>query len=119
MSRVPSSDTSATPPHVPYEQSGQLNYVRVSRSAPDDKFLKILVSNNTAGCIIGKSGQAIAELQQSTSCRIKISQSGDYFPGTNERVCLIAAKEDFMRAGLEAILRKFREVSYWRELVLM
>ena len=51
--------------------------------------IKILISNNIAGSIIGRMGQSISELQVESQTRIKISQSSDYYPGTQERVCLI------------------------------
>jgi KH domain len=51
--------------------------------------IKLLISNNSAGSIIGRSGQSISELQMESQTRIKISQSSDYYPGTQDRVCLI------------------------------
>jgi KH domain len=36
-------------------------------------------------------GQSISELQVESQTRIKISQSSDYYPGTQDRVCLIQA----------------------------
>lgn len=51
--------------------------------------LKLLVSNNVAGSIIGRSGQTISELQTQSNTRIKLSQAGDFYPGTQDRVCLI------------------------------
>ncbi len=51
--------------------------------------IKMLISNNIAGSIIGRMGQSISKLQVESQTRIKISQSSDYYPGTQERVCLI------------------------------
>ena len=53
--------------------------------------IKLLISNNIAGSIIGRMGQSISELQLESQTRIKISQSSDYYPGTIDRVCLIQA----------------------------
>jgi RNA-binding protein Nova len=52
-------------------------------------FFKILVPSMAAGAIIGKGGETIAMLQQETQTRIKMSKATDYFPGTNERVCIV------------------------------
>jgi hypothetical protein len=51
--------------------------------------IKMLISNNVAGSIIGRMGQSISELQIETQTRIKISQSSDYYPNTQDRVCFI------------------------------
>ncbi|OQV12988.1 RNA-binding protein Nova-1 [Hypsibius exemplaris] len=52
-------------------------------------FFKILVPSVAAGAIIGKGGETIAMLQQDTQTRIKMSKATDFFPGTNERVCVV------------------------------
>ena len=51
--------------------------------------LKILVSNNVAGSLIGKAGSSINDIQTETGARIKLSQSHEFFPGTQYRVVLI------------------------------
>lgn len=68
--------------------------------------MKILVSNNMAGSIIGRSGQTISELQSQSSSRIKLSQSGDCYPGTSERVCLIQGQTENVKIAVGLILRK-------------
>ena len=45
--------------------------------------------DNTAGAIIGKSGKTISELQAQSKARIKVSQTADFYPGTNERTVLL------------------------------
>jgi RNA-binding protein Nova len=52
--------------------------------------IKFLISNLSAGFLIGKAGAAIIELQSSTKARVNIAQSGDLFPGTLERAVLVA-----------------------------
>ena len=71
--------------------------------------LKLLVSNNTAGSVIGKSGQTIAEIQAITQCRIKLSQANDYFPGTSERVCLLQGSPTSIKLAVAHVLNKFRD----------
>lgn len=55
--------------------------------------LKFLVSNNLAGALIGKGGAAVNLLQQETGARVKVSQSADLYPGTQERVVLVTGAE--------------------------
>lgn len=64
--------------------------------------IKLLVSNNVAGSIIGRAGQTISDLQSQTSARIKLSQTGDCYPGTQDRVCLVQGQLDNVKqaAGL-------------------
>lgn len=71
--------------------------------------LKILVSNNLAGSIIGRSGQTIMELQSESSAKIRLSQSGDFFPGTNDRVCLIHGSLNKVKKGVALVLGKLYE----------
>lgn len=44
--------------------------------------IKMLVSASLAGCLIGKGGSTIHDLQERTGARIKLSQNNDFFPGT-------------------------------------
>ena len=44
--------------------------------------LKLLVTNNVAGSLIGKGGMTINELQMTSGARIKLSQAQDFFPNT-------------------------------------
>jgi predicted PilT family ATPase len=59
------------------------------RHMPDRTILKMLVTDNIAGAIIGKNGKAIADIQEECGARIKVSQTADFYPGTSERTILI------------------------------
>uniref|UniRef100_A0A7R9WB75 K Homology domain-containing protein n=1 Tax=Pseudictyota dubia TaxID=2749911 RepID=A0A7R9WB75_9STRA len=72
--------------------------------------VKLLVSNNVAGSIIGRSGQTISELQARSSARIKLSQAGDCFPGTSDRVCLVQGGLDGVKSAIGLVLRKLHEL---------
>mmetsp|Transcript_6390 Transcript_6390/g.8545 ORF Transcript_6390/g.8545 Transcript_6390/m.8545 type:complete len:835 (-) Transcript_6390:895-3399(-) len=72
--------------------------------------IKILVSNNASGSIIGRSGQTISDLQIQSSSRIKLSQSGDCFPGTTDRVCLIQGGLDNVKVAVNLIFRKLYDL---------
>lgn len=68
--------------------------------------IKIMVSNNVAGSIIGRSGQTISDLQLHSSSRIKLSQAGDYYPGTSDRVCLIQGGESQVKLASSMVLQR-------------
>ncbi|THD18794.1 RNA-binding protein Nova-1 [Fasciola hepatica] len=65
---------------------------------------KILVPSIAAGAIIGKGGEAITDIQNKTSAKVKMSKANDFYPGTTERVCLIIGT-------IESILRVFQYIS--------
>lgn len=81
----------------------------VSSNVASRVTLKILVSNNMAGSIIGRSGQTILELQSESSAKIRLSQSGDFFPGTSDRVCLIHGLLPNVKKGVALVLGKLYE----------
>jgi hypothetical protein len=62
------------------------------RLVSDRGILKMLVTDNIAGAIIGKNGKTIADMQEECGARIKVSQSSDFYPGTSERTILITGK---------------------------
>lgn len=66
--------------------------------------IKLLVSNNVAGSIIGRSGQTISDMQSQSSARIKLSQTGDYYPGTQDRVCLVQGKLENVKSAVGIVL---------------
>lgn len=72
--------------------------------------IKFLVSNNMAGSIIGRSGQTISDLQEQSAARIKLSQSGDCYPGTSDRVCLVQGKFDEVTRAIHLIMDKLYDL---------
>ncbi len=72
--------------------------------------LKLLLSNAASGLIIGRSGSTISDLQATSLTRIKLSQGGDYFPGTSDRVCLIQGSLQNASLGVEMVLAKLYEL---------
>eukprot|EP00611_Tribonema_gayanum_P024747 TRINITY_DN5517_c0_g1_i2.p1 TRINITY_DN5517_c0_g1~~TRINITY_DN5517_c0_g1_i2.p1 ORF type:complete len:187 (+),score=44.22 TRINITY_DN5517_c0_g1_i2:145-705(+) len=55
--------------------------------------LKLLVSNNMAGSLIGKAGQTIQNVQLQSGAVVKVSTSGMYLPGTQVRTLLSLAQQ--------------------------
>ncbi|VDP96298.1 unnamed protein product [Trichobilharzia regenti] len=87
-------------------KSSQLMPAPFKRLLPDasNVHFKILVPSIAAGAIIGKGGEAITEIQNQTSAKVKMSKANAFYPGTTERVCLIVGT-------IESILRVFQYIS--------
>lgn len=78
--------------------------------------LKILVSNSASGLIIGRSGNTISALQARSATRIKLSQGGDYYPGTSDRVCLVQGSMTNVCVAVELVLAKLYELQSFQQL---
>lgn len=74
--------------------------------------IKFLVTNNMAGSIIGRSGQTISDLQEQSAARIKLSQSGDFYPGTSDRVCLVQGKFNEVTKAIHLIMEKLYDLQH-------
>ncbi|XP_031566690.1 RNA-binding protein Nova-1-like isoform X2 [Actinia tenebrosa] len=85
------------------------NPTRQHLPAAKSPILKILVPNYAAGSIIGKGGQNIAQVQQSTGARIKLSPNNHYYPGTQERIGLIIGEVDTIITMLDFVIDKIRQ----------
>ena len=73
--------------------------------------LKLLVSNNLAGSIIGKGGSAISQLQVESGARLKLSQTNEFFPGTSDRIVLIQGTIQAILLAQTLILVKVQQVT--------
>uniref|UniRef100_A0A1I8G6I2 KH domain-containing protein n=1 Tax=Macrostomum lignano TaxID=282301 RepID=A0A1I8G6I2_9PLAT len=81
----------------------------VRRIPADNVLFKILVPSIAAGAIIGKGGEAIAQLQKEKGAKVKMSKSNDFYPGTTERVCLIQGTVDSIIAVCTCIMEQILE----------
>lgn len=68
--------------------------------------LRFLISNATAGSVIGKGGATICELQAQSGAKIQLSRNHEYFPGTTDRVVLLSGTTDQIMAAFKLILSK-------------
>jgi len=69
------------------------------------RFLKMLVTNSTAGILIGKGGSVLKDLEATTGCCVKLSPSGTFYPGSGGyRVVGISGKEESVEAVLLAVV---------------
>lgn len=102
-SAIISASTSSAP-------SSSSPTTHASPSRQSQVSLKLLLSNAASGLIIGRSGGTISDLQAKSLSRIKLSQGGDYFPGTSDRVCLIQGSLQNATVGVEMVLSKLYEL---------
>lgn len=56
--------------------------------------LKFLVSSTFAGSLIGTGGASVKELMEVTGCRVTVSGTQDFFPGTSERVVVLSGESE-------------------------
>ena len=111
---VPTSGSSASGSQTPISHTEKAVDVPISQtqegkphSTSYQSAIKLMVSNNVAGSIIGRSGQTISELQTQSSARIKLSQTGDYYPGTQDRVCLVQGQLGTIKHAVKLLLERF------------
>ncbi|CAF4614413.1 unnamed protein product [Rotaria sp. Silwood2] len=71
--------------------------------------IKFLLPGTTTGSVIGKGGERIASLQKETNTKMKMSKAGDYFPGTQERVCLVVGTITNVLSVYEFLSDKIKE----------
>ena len=82
-----------------------------SGSDCQDHLLKILCPSAVAGSIIGRGGSVINQLNQMTGAKIKVSQNGEFFPTTNDRVLAISGSMTAISAAIHELVTKMIEVS--------
>jgi len=97
--QTPHTETIDAP--ASHEEDGNEN------PASPQSAIKLLVSNNVAGSIIGRAGQTISDLQTQSSARIKLSQTGDHYPGTQDRVCLVQGQLNTVKLAVQLLLERF------------
>jgi hypothetical protein len=98
--------SSGGPDYISDTISGQPQQTSAQVPPSYSAALKLLVSNNVAGSIIGRAGATICELQNQSETRIKLSQTGDYYPGTQDRVCLVQGEPDRCKMALRLLLER-------------
>jgi len=81
------------------------------RSRGDSAFLKMLLSNMSAGTLTGRGGQFIQEVERSTQAQLKLSKQGQLYPGTQDRICIIAGDLSAVDQVIKRILGVIKEVA--------
>mmetsp|Transcript_2761 Transcript_2761/g.5391 ORF Transcript_2761/g.5391 Transcript_2761/m.5391 type:complete len:563 (+) Transcript_2761:473-2161(+) len=102
---IATSPSTPSPTHCGYatqESTTSTSHLQVA--------LKVLVSNGASGLVIGRCGKTISEIQERTKARIKLSQGGDYYPGTADRVCLVQGSLTNTISAVNSVLSKLYEI---------
>lgn len=87
----------------------------LSSDAPSQPInVKMLLDSGLAGSVIGKAGAAITELTEISGARIKISSSGDCYPGTSDQVIMISGGEDEVDSAQELIWHRIAQHTAWK-----
>eukprot|EP00913_Durusdinium_trenchii_P027254 g25569.t1 len=55
-------------------------------------YFKFLVPNSLAGALIGRDGSSMGEIEVASDCKLRISGPKVLFPGTTDRMCIVAGK---------------------------
>eukprot|EP00001_Collodictyon_triciliatum_P126938 22222_3 len=76
----------------------------LGENADKPSAIKLLVANKDAGTVIGRSGATIQTIQQKTGCRVRVSNNGDYYPGTNDRVVLVTGTTEAVAQGVGLVV---------------
>lgn len=94
----------------PSDTESGVPYFPVPGTTPYAAAIKLLVSTNVAGSIIGRSGQTISEVQKQSGSRIKLSQAGYFYPGTEDRVCLIQGDPENCKKALRLLFERLHMI---------
>lgn len=84
---------------------------QTKKEAPHTFFVKLLVSNQLAGMLIGTSGQEIKALKEKTGAKVVLSPHGKYFPGTAERLVVLEGAQQKVFSAIEWIVNKVVEIA--------
>eukprot|EP00735_Rhodelphis_limneticus_P009566 TRINITY_DN2817_c0_g1::TRINITY_DN2817_c0_g1_i3::g.5701::m.5701 TRINITY_DN2817_c0_g1::TRINITY_DN2817_c0_g1_i3::g.5701 ORF type:complete len:344 (+),score=91.04,sp/Q9LZ82/BTR1_ARATH/27.73/3e-40,sp/Q9LZ82/BTR1_ARATH/31.18/6e-09,sp/Q9LZ82/BTR1_ARATH/20.56/1e-06,KH_1/PF00013.24/0.00029,KH_1/PF00013.24/4.3e-11,KH_1/PF00013.24/4.1e-13,KH_3/PF13014.1/0.27,KH_3/PF13014.1/2e-08,KH_3/PF13014.1/2.1e-12,KH_2/PF07650.12/2e+02,KH_2/PF07650.12/0.005,KH_2/PF07650.12/0.15,KH_4/PF13083.1/1.6e+02,KH_4/PF13083.1/0.9 len=77
---------------------------------PSKLYLKALVPSNAAGSLLGKGGQLLRDFETQNNIKLKMSQNGQFFPGTSERpILMIASDPQTIFKTVEYVCEKVKE----------
>eukprot|EP00245_Coleochaete_scutata_P001343 TRINITY_DN11648_c0_g1_i1.p1 TRINITY_DN11648_c0_g1~~TRINITY_DN11648_c0_g1_i1.p1 ORF type:complete len:342 (-),score=57.17 TRINITY_DN11648_c0_g1_i1:557-1582(-) len=77
--------------------------------SPATTTLTVAVPDEHIGAIVGKAGKSIAEIQQATGAKIKISDRGDFVPNTNNRKVTLSGSTDAVQLAQIMIVQKVQQ----------
>jgi hypothetical protein len=75
----------------------------------NDVFVKMLIPSTLAGTIIGHGGDRISQLQTEANCRVKMSKANEFYPHTNERICLVIGSIESVFKAYDIIVERINE----------
>mmetsp|Transcript_26759 Transcript_26759/g.58267 ORF Transcript_26759/g.58267 Transcript_26759/m.58267 type:complete len:359 (-) Transcript_26759:400-1476(-) len=90
----------------PSKRTGSVSVEGDSASGEQKVSAKFLISNASAGSVIGKGGVTITEFQAQSGARIQLSRNHEFFPGTTDRILLLTGTVNAILTALHLILSK-------------
>lgn len=72
--------------------------------------LTVNVPDAFVGAIVGKSGANIMRIQRNSGANVKVSQRGEYAPGTSERVVTISGPVSAANHAQKLVVQRLQEV---------
>lgn len=69
------------------------------------------ISDELVGPLVGRGGQIITEIQRVSGARVKISQKGDYLPGTRNRTVTITGPPTSVAAAHTMVVQRIEEAT--------
>lgn len=76
------------------------------RSGPGEIALTVAVPDEHIGAVLGKGGRTISEIQVASGVRIKVSDRGDFIPGTRNRSVTLFGTEEGTKMARELLAQK-------------
>ncbi|KAH7296657.1 hypothetical protein KP509_26G033000 [Ceratopteris richardii] len=73
--------------------------------------ITLLIADEHVGAIVGREGKIITEIQQTTGARIKISDRGDYIPGTKNRKLTIMGTHEGVELAQRKVIQRIRSIN--------
>ena len=74
-------------------------------------YLKFLLSERVAGMFIGKGGANITDIENTTLTSIKLSPSGYFYPGTNDRCISVGGEMKSIEEVTRRLIKYIRDYS--------
>lgn len=65
--------------------------------------IKFLVSGSFAGSLIGTAGASVKELMEVSDCKVSVSGTQDYYPGTSDRVVVLSGEVEAVNTAADLI----------------
>ncbi|KAM3201053.1 protein BTR1 [Capsicum annuum] len=90
------------------------NYRQQNKVAPQedrDNSITIGVADERVGLVLGRNGRSIMEISQLSGARVKISDRGDFLPGTCDRKVTITGSQRAIRMAESMISQKVASIS--------
>lgn len=81
-----------------------------SSTSPMGESVMMAVPDERIGIIVGRGGKTISDIQQISGVRIKISDRGDFVPGTNDRKVIITGSPDCIYLAQQLLSQKIHQI---------